>query len=137
MKLITQNIRNGAHKGEVVWVTQYNRPDIHKKALRNVPPTQCIIKSIDDCTKKVYYSTTYFAPLKKDGTATSKVISPVDNTGYRSFCGNEINVFTTEAEANECWNAEIDDVIERMMIYAEEAQRQYIQEADRLSDTKL
>ena len=136
MKLITKDIRDGKHRGEIVWVTHFNQPDLDKKALRNVPPTKCIVKSIDETKKRVYYSENYFAPLSKKGEATAKVISPVDNTGFRSHCGNELFVFTTEEEAIELWNSQVTAAVNTLTKRAEGARQALLDQANELS-TKL
>jgi len=111
MQIETSKIRDGEMIGEIVWICHYNRPDLDKKPLRNVPPTKVLVRSNDELpkNKRVYYSGTHFSPIGKSGKATAKVISPVDNTGYRSLCGNELFVFTTEEECIEEWNKQIDE----------------------------
>ena len=107
----TSEIMNEHHIGETVWVCHYNIPDLHKKPLRNVPPTKCIVMSIsaNPPSKKVYYSSTYFAPVNKKGDPTKKVISPVDNTGYRSLSGAPLFVFSNESDCISEWNRQIAD----------------------------
>jgi len=109
MKIETKAVRDGLYDGSIVWVCHYNRPDMHKKALRNVPPTKCIVRPLSELpkNKRVYYSFSFFCPLKKGDAPTSKVISPVDNTGYRSMCGNELHVFDSKIECVESWNQQI------------------------------
>lgn len=132
MKLETKKIREGHHLGEVVWVTSYSRPDIDKRPLRSVSPTKCVICSINETNKKVYYSETYFAPLNKKDELTKKVISPVDNTGFRSYCGNEIDVFTTEDEAIAAWNSQVAAVVNRIREKAQVIVDHLVKEADEL-----
>jgi hypothetical protein len=111
MRIYTKTIRDGCHIGEIVWICHYNRPDLHKKALRNVPPTKVMVmdNAILPKNKTVYYSDTHFAPIGKSGEPTKKVISPVDNTGFRSRCGNELFVFTTEEECIKEWNDQLEE----------------------------
>ncbi len=127
MRVDTREIMNGEHNGKTVWITHYNKPDKNKKPLRNIEPTQCIIMDNDEVEataktrdengvltkrprKVVYYSKSHFAPLSVKGKPLKKVISPVDNTGYRSRSGNPLNVFTTELEAVESYTKEYNDV---------------------------
>ena len=135
MELVTKEIREGKHLGEIVWITHYSQPDLDKKALRNVPPTKCLIQPEETAGKKVYYSETYFAPIGKNGEPTKRVISPVDNTGYRSHCGNELFVFTTEAEANEQWNEQVNAVADILYTRAETAKQVLLTRADELTKT--
>lgn len=134
MQLVTSEIRDGKHRSETVWVTHYSQPDLNKKALRNVPPTQCLICSIEDTDKRVYYSENYFAPLNKKGEITKKVISPVDNTGYRTHPGNELFVFTTEEEANKKWNEQLAEIVIQLHTLAESAKRSLLADALRLTN---
>jgi len=116
MQIETKSIRDGKMIGDVVWICHYNRPDLDKKPLRNVPPTKVLIRDNDELpkNKKVYYSETHFSPIGKNGKAQAKVISPVDNTGYRTLCGNELFVFTTEEECNAEWNKQLDEQCKRL-----------------------
>ena len=109
MQIETKKIMEGNCDGQVVWICHYNRPDMQKKALRNVPPTKVIIRSIEElpANKRVYYSESYFSPLSKSGKPLSKIISPVDNTGYRSLCGNTLYVFDDEKECVAMWNTQL------------------------------
>lgn len=115
MRIQTSEIREGKHIGEVVWICHYLRPDLDKKTLRNIPPTKVIVRSNDELpeNKTVYYSKCHFSPLSKKGTPTSKVISPVDNTGYRMRHGNELYVFTDEIECIAEWNEQVKEVCSR------------------------
>ena len=109
MRIDTSDIRDGKHIGEIVWICHYNRPDLNKKALRNVPPTKVIVVDNDVLpnNKRVYYSLTHFIPLNKDDKPLKKVISPVDNTGFRTRSGNELYVFTDEEECIQEWNNQL------------------------------
>ena len=111
MKIETALVRDGKHLGKKVWICHYNRPDMHKKPLRNIPPTEVLIRSIDELPKgkKVYYSDVFFSPLNKKGEPLSKVISPVDNTGYRVYCGNELHIFNNKKECVDHWNNQLNN----------------------------
>ena len=110
MKIKTKEVRDGKHTGKEVWICHYLRPDLDKKALRNVPPTKVLIRNNDELPKNktVYYSGDHFAPINKSGKVLAKVISPVDNTGYRMRAGNELYVFTEENECITAWNEQVD-----------------------------
>jgi hypothetical protein len=109
MKIETSEVREGSHNGETVWICHYLRPDLAKKALRNLPPTEVIVRCNSELpkNKRVYYSISHFSPIGKSGQPLSKVISPVDNTGYRMISGNELFVFSTKAECIEEWNNQV------------------------------
>ena len=116
MKIETREVMNGLRDGEQVWICHYLRPDLDKKPLRNVPPTlvQVVNNSSLPKNKRVYYSASHFLPVAKNGSLKSTVISPVDNTGYRSMSGNPLNVFDSEQECIECWNEELSEVMRRL-----------------------
>lgn len=67
MKILTEDMRDGKHNGLIVWITDYNRPDLHKKPLRYVYPTKCLICSNDNLPlkHKIYYSNSHFVKLGK------------------------------------------------------------------------
>jgi hypothetical protein len=116
MEIDTKEVMDGKRNGDVVWICHYLRPDLNKKPLRSVPPTKVRICSIDELPKsrKVYYSKSFFAPVGRMGNTLSKVISPVDNTGYRGYCGNMLHVFSTVGECRAKWRAETNECCERI-----------------------
>lgn len=109
---LTEKVQKGELDGEVVWICHYNRPDLNKKPLRNVPPTKCLVVNNKDLPKgkRIYYSYSHFVKIGKNGSITKQVISPVDNTGYRSIQGNPLHTFRTEEECVEQWNKDLDAV---------------------------
>lgn len=134
MQIQTVDIRNGLHLGETVYVCDYNQPDLNKKALRNVPPTKCIVRSVDDTKSRVYYSKNYFAPVGKSGNILSRVISPVDATGFRTHPGNELYVFTTEEECVDQWNTLITEHCRRIQFEIDTTQTYWINRKTELVD---
>lgn len=91
-----KQIANGSMNGKIVWVCDLRYNNYNEKPIRNVPPTEVVV--VDNQGKKVYYSHSHFRTLKKDGTPSSKVIKPFDNTGFRSYTGVPINVFDNKEE---------------------------------------
>ena len=138
MKIETKEVRDGKHTGKEVWVCHYLRPDLDKKALRNVPPTKALIKSNDELPKNktVYYSEDHFAPINENGKVLAKVISPVDNTGYRSRAGNELHVFTKESECIAAWNEQIDHVCFELETKELMAAKEWRLQKESLKETK-
>lgn len=132
--MLTTDIRNGAKIGEVVWICHYNRPDLNKKALRNVPPTKVMVMSNDTLPKNktVYYSITHFAPLNNKDEPTKKVISPVDNTGYRQRAGNELFTFDNEIDCRAEWSRQISEHCKRIDVKIENAAKYWIDEKAKL-----
>ena len=87
--------------------------------------------------KRVYYSETHFVPYSKKGKLLNKVISPVDNTGFRSREGNDLFVFTTEKECIEEWNKQIDECCERIKEKERSIVMELQEERMKLNNTKL
>jgi hypothetical protein len=114
MQILTEDIRNGLHVGKMVWICHYHRPDLDKKPLRCIPPTYVKIRRNDETDKKIYYSKNHFVKLRKDGTPSATIYSPVDNTGYRSRSGSELFVFESEDECIVEWNKQIDECASRI-----------------------
>ena len=113
---LTERVRNGECDGLRVWVCDFNKPDLEKKALRSVQPTFVEVVSNNNLPtgKIVYYSKSHYVAVNKNGKLSSKVISPVDNTGYRSNFGNMLFTFTCEDECRNAWSGMISLHIERL-----------------------
>lgn len=139
MQIKTEDIRNGGHVGEVVWICHYNRPDLNKKALRNIPPTKVIVVSNKDLPsgKSIYYSENHFSPIGKNGSPTAKIISPVDNTGFRSHIGNELFVFTDENECFLTWNSQIQECCDRIEVEIQNATKVWELEKNKVEGLKV
>jgi len=103
----------GPHVGQKVWICDYRQPDLDKKAIRHVPPTEVFIVSNAENTtnKRIYYSETHFRPIGKNGEPSSKMIGIFDNTGYRSFAGTPLHVFDNKDECVEFYNDQADKII--------------------------
>jgi hypothetical protein len=131
---LTKLVMLGELDGFEVWVCHYNRPDLQKKALRNTPPTKCMVRPISELPKNktVYYSESFYSPISKGGKVTAKIISPVDNTGYRSHCGNMLYTFRKESDCIAEWNRQIEGVSERIQIKIDNAASAWKEEKEDL-----
>lgn len=138
MELVNKEVREGKYNDKIVWVCHYNQPDFNKKPLRAVPPTECLVRDTDHLPKgkRVYYSTSFLSPLKANGEPYSKVISLVDNTGYRSYCGNEIHVFKDKEECVASWQAQIDEHADRVSEITKDIEKQWQARYDALIKLK-
>jgi hypothetical protein len=134
MELNTLDIMDGTLTGDTIWVCHYNRPDLNKKPLRNVPPTLVKVRSIDELPKNktVYYSKAFLSPISKSGKLLSRVISPVDNTGYRSRHGDTLHAFTGQGECLAAWRSQIHECIGRIDVEIESAAEYWKSEKSRL-----
>lgn len=102
MQYKTEELRDGKHNGKEVWICDFRYNDFNNKPIRHVKPTKVIIRPTSETTKRVYYSDSFFSEIKKDGSfSNSSLIKLFDNTGYRSFPGVALNVFSTEKECIE------------------------------------
>lgn len=115
--------QEGKSVGKRVWVCDYRHNDILKKPIRHVPPKEVEIFDNHDLPKpkKVYYSHIHFRPINKKGAALKQVIAPFDNTGYRSYEGESLNIFLTKEECIEyylkqCRKVQAEIVAERVMV---------------------
>lgn len=73
--------------GKMVWICDYRaNADPTKKPIRGIEPTPVVVTDAKETNKTIYYSPIYFRPVK-NGHVMSKVIAPMDNTGYRGYTG--------------------------------------------------
>jgi hypothetical protein len=130
MKIDIADITNGAQLGKIVWVCDYRRPDLSKKVLRHVPPTQVVIVDNSELSTnvRVHYSSCHFVKMK-NGVRTKKVIKPFDNTGWRIIPGTPLQVFTTEQECNDAYKTACDIIVDALMAKRQIIDQQLVQEA--------
>ena len=100
MKLETDDVKKGKYIGQELWICDYRYNDFSNKPVRRIPPTKVICLSIEDTDKRVNYSLCFF----REGEKKSSLIKLFDNTGYRSFPGVPLQVFTEEKECIEAYN---------------------------------
>jgi hypothetical protein len=117
MKLEIKELRDGVHIGKEVWICDYRWTDFDKKEDRNIKPTKVLIRDTDDTTKRVNYSHCFFSEIKKDKVVNSSLIKLFDNTGYRSFAGIALNVFTTEGECRKHYKKQAEIVFKEFENY--------------------
>lgn len=92
-------------ENDVLWVCdfRFGSGGVLTKPIRHVKPTQVILLNNDKLpkNKKVYYSYYHFRTIKKNGSPSSTIIAPYDNTGYRTYTGVSLNIFFTEKECRD------------------------------------
>ena len=101
MKLDTRRVANGEYIGQELWICDYRYNDFGNKPIRHVKPIKVNCLSIRETDKRVYYSECFF----REGEKKSSLIKLFDNTGYRSFPGVALEVFTTEEECVKAYNS--------------------------------
>lgn len=111
MKLEAKEIREGVHNGKEVWICDYRWKDFNKRPNRNIKPTLVFIRDCSETYKRVNYSNSYFSEIKKDKVVNSSVIKLFDNTGWRSFAGLALNVFTEQKECEDFYNDQRDLIL--------------------------
>lgn len=129
MKIEARNVGNY----ETVWVCDYRRPDLNKKAIRSVKPTLCKVVPKEQVSKSIYYSEYALLEIGRNGP-TKKVISIFDNTGFRTLSGTPLNIFDNEDECIAEWNRQVMTVIndwEKKLETAEQSIRNEIYELDK------
>jgi hypothetical protein len=100
MKLEPKEVAGGGNFiGQEVYVCDFRWDDFDKRPARNIRPTKVLIRDISETTKRIYYSNVFLSEIKKENLLKSSMIKIYDNTGYRSFPGVPLNIFTTENEA--------------------------------------
>jgi hypothetical protein len=113
---LTEKVRNGDMDDKIVYVCHFNKPDMDKKPLRNVPPTKCVVSSNSKLptNKKIYYSESHYSPLSAKDVITKKIIAPQDNTGFRSSIGNSLYTFHNYEDCSSLWNMQLSEYIGRI-----------------------
>lgn len=105
------DVANGSLDGQIVWVCDYRFNDFNNKPIRHVPPTKAIIVAAG--SEKINYSNSYFMALNEHGAVKkSKKIKLYDATGWRSFPGIPLNIFTTEQACKDKYT-ELQNVIKK------------------------
>lgn len=139
MAIDISEITTGSRDGEIVFVCDYRRPDIHKKAIRCVQPTKVMVCNNEENPprKTVYYSKSHFVPVGVGDVPLKKVIAPFDNTGYRSYTGESVQVFETYAECVACWNKQLDTVRRALHTYRTRIHADLDKEIAELNERKL
>ena len=78
-----------------------------------------ILTDAKETSKDIYYSPVYFRPVK-NGKVSSKVIAPMDNTGFRCHTGESVNIFYTVEDCVKCYR---EQVRQAKAVYEEELAR--------------
>jgi hypothetical protein len=106
--------------GKMVWICDYRaNADPTKKPIRGIEPTPVVVTDAKETNKIIYYSPIYFRPVK-NGHVISKVIAPMDNTGYRGYTGESVNIFYTVEDCVKCYR---EQVRQAKVIYQKELAR--------------
>ncbi len=93
--------------GKMVWICDYRaNEDPKKKPIRNIEPTPVVVTDAKETSKDIYYSPVYFRPVK-NGKVSSKVIAPMDNTGFRCHTGESVNIFYTVEDCVKCYREQV------------------------------
>lgn len=93
--------------GKIVWICDYRaNADPTKKPIRGIEPTPVVVTDAKETNKTIYYSPIYFRPVK-NGHVMSKVIAPMDNTGYRGYTGESVNIFYTVEDCVKCYREQV------------------------------
>lgn len=118
MKIDIKEITDGNKwVGKMVWICDFRRPDLDKKPIRHVRPTNVLVRSNEELPPKtrIYYSNNHFCKLNSKGEPTASGIIPVvDNTGYRMISGTPVLVFDNEEECNEAYCIMADAIIDQL-----------------------
>lgn len=99
--------------GECVWICDYRINDVDNKAIRHIKPQKVMVISNEELPKNktVYYSTFHFRPLNKKGEPLKQIIAPYDNTGFRSYSGESVNIFYKEKDCVDYYVQQCEKII--------------------------
>lgn len=142
MKIDINDVVDGSnYRGKILFVCDYRKELINKKAIRHVKPTKIIVLTSEDFINAgkdyptVYYSNVAFVTLnKKDEPVYSKVISPFDNTGYRSFSGIGLMIFDNLDECIEEYNNQVQTVLDMYEREIRDCTKRLMQEHSEISN---
>lgn len=100
---------------EEVWICDYRYNDIDNKPIRHVQPKKVVVVGNEELpkNKKVYYSDFHFRAIKENGKPSSAIIAPYDNTGYRSYTGESLNIFYSEKECKQHYKKQCKENIKK------------------------
>lgn len=101
MKINENNI--GDYVGRTLYVCDFRYNDIFKKPIRHIKPTEVVVIRKEDTTKTIYYSSHCFAPVKRGNPDNNKAISVFDNTGFRSYPGEPVQIFDNYEECKQAY----------------------------------
>jgi len=115
MQIDAKDIAGGKYNGQKVFICDYRVPDLNKKPIRSVPPTEVMVRDNEETKRRIYYSSSHFVTLKKNGEPSSKVIPLYDNTGFRMYTGEPVKVFDNLAECMAQWNDDLNTVQQKWL----------------------
>lgn len=139
MSDLTKEIQKGKYQGQKVWICHYNQPNLNKKPLRNIKPTECLVCNNSELPKNktIYYSECHFRALNKRGEPAGRPISPVDNTGYRSYEGSPLETFTTRHECEQRWNEMLSEVEKRLNEKIKDIEANTMKQRDKITEMMI
>lgn len=145
MKIDINDIVEGyKYRGKILYVCDYRKDQIDKKAIRHVKPTKVIVLNEEDfinAGKKyptVYYSNVALVTLNKnDEPVYSKVIAPFDTTGYRSFAGIGLMFFDNLDECINEYNNQVQIVLDMYESEIRECTKRLMNEHSEISNLKI
>lgn len=116
-----KDLEERINKGTVVdgthfWVVDFRHENVLEKPIRNVKPTEVVLMGNASLPKgkRVYYAEHHFRPIGKNGNPMAKVIAPYDNTGFRGYTGESLNIFHTKQEAVDFYKKQCEKVQEQL-----------------------
>jgi len=108
---------NSSHIGKKLWISDFRQDDLDKKPIRCVRPQMALLRSNTEINsrKRIHYSDNHFVGLNKKGEPSkSKIIAIFDNTGYRSYPGEPIQIFDDEQECRAAFITQAEEIGQRV-----------------------
>lgn len=85
-------------EGMELWVTDV-RLSNGEELIRNIEAEKYVVVPASDAPRTIYYATHALQKIGKKGTPIKQYTPFYDNTGYRRYTGESVNVYFTEDEA--------------------------------------
>lgn len=131
MEIPSEEIKKGNKwVGQFLWICDYRRPDLNKKAIRHQKPTLVIVRKQPEKAEDHigYSSDNYFVKISAKGVESNTKIAFHDSTSSRHSDGEPVKVFDNERECIAAYNALADKIItdfdEKLKIVVEKLEKE-------------
>jgi len=114
MEIPSKEIKTGNKwVGQFLWICDYRRPDLNKKAIRHQKPTLVIVRVQPEKAEDHigHSSDNYFVKISAKGVESNTKIALNDSTSSRHSDGVPVKVFDNESECISAYNVLADEII--------------------------
>lgn len=132
-----QDIREGKLDGNILYICDLRYNSADNKPIRHIKPTKVIVVSNKETNKRIFYSESHFKKIGKNDKPIGSPISLFDNTGYRSYAGEPVEVFNTLEECESRYNELVDIAVEKLTKFRDSQYELLSKRIDALTNSKL